>query len=62
VVLVRLATIAADSKLLPELKTLRLVADNLDPTHKLSEQITLAIEACSKVEPKSVRAIGGFAK
>jgi hypothetical protein len=62
VVLVRLATIAADSKLLPELKTLRLVADNLDPTHKLAEQIALAIETCSKVEPKSVRAIGGLAK
>ncbi len=62
VVLVRLATIAADSKLLPELKTLRLVADNLDSTQKLAEQITLAIEACSKVEPKAARAIGGFAK
>jgi len=62
VVLVRLATIAADSKFLPELKTLRLVADNLDPTHKLAEQIALAIETCSKVEPKSVRAIGGLAK
>jgi hypothetical protein len=62
VVLVRLATIAADSKLLPELKTVRIVADNLDPTHKLAEQIAMAIEACSKVEPKSVRAIGGLAK
>lgn len=62
VVLVRLATIAADSKVLPELNTMRLVADNLDPTHKLAEQITVAIEAYSKVEPKSVRAIGGLAK
>lgn len=62
VVLVRLATIAADSRLLPELKTLRLVADDLDSTHKLADQIALAIEASSKVEPKSVRAIGGLAK
>ena len=62
VVLVRLATIAADSRLMPELRTMRLVADNLDPTHKLAEQITVAIEACSKVEPKPVRAIGGLAK
>ncbi len=62
VVLVRLATIAADSKLLSELKALQLGADERDPTPKFADQIALAIEACSKVEPKSVRAIGGLAK
>ncbi|CAN1492019.1 hypothetical protein MCEMSE15_00224 [Fimbriimonadaceae bacterium] len=62
VVLIRLAITAADSKLLSELKALQLGAGERDPNRKFADQIALAIEACSKVEPKSVRAIGGLAK